>query len=88
MDDDVGYVLEVDLEYPIHLHDKHTSRPLAHEHMTITKDHLSPYQKEFADKLNLNLTSNNIKLCASLNKKQRYTVYLKISFSIWTRRWC
>jgi len=26
-----GYVLEVDLEYPIHLHDKHNDYPLAVE---------------------------------------------------------
>ena len=35
--DSVGYVLEVDLEYPESLHDEHTDYPLAPEHLVIDK---------------------------------------------------
>ena len=47
------------------------------EHMTITKNYLSPYQKKIADKLDIKLTSTNKKLCATLNNKRRYVVYYK-----------
>ena len=76
-DDNVGYVLEVDLDYPTELHDEHNSYPLAPEQITITKDHLSPYQKKIADKLDIKLTSTNKKLCATLNNKRWYVVYYK-----------
>jgi hypothetical protein len=40
-----GYILEVDLEYPQHLHRDHSSFPLAPEQMRITGDMLSPYAR-------------------------------------------
>ena len=41
-----GYILEVDLEYPKHLHNAHNCYPLAAEHMIVTRDMLSAYQQE------------------------------------------
>jgi len=41
-----GYVLEVDLEYPVHLHERHNDYPLAVEHLTVTRDMLSEYNAE------------------------------------------
>ena len=41
--DDCGYILEVDLKYPEHLHDSHTDYPLAAEKLKITKEMLSAY---------------------------------------------
>ena len=35
--DSVGYVLQVDLDYPDHLHDNHSDYPLAPEHLKIDK---------------------------------------------------
>ena len=35
--DDYGYILEVDLKYPDHLHDSHPDYPLAAEKLKITK---------------------------------------------------
>ena len=35
--DDNGYILEVDLKYPDHLHDSHSDYPIAAEKLRITK---------------------------------------------------
>jgi hypothetical protein len=35
-----GYILEVDLEYPSHLHDVHNCHPLAPEHQLIQDEDL------------------------------------------------
>jgi len=45
-DGDKGYVLEVDLEYPDHLHDSHNDYSLAVEHLTVTKHMLSDYNRD------------------------------------------
>ena len=41
-----GYILEVDLDYPPALHDHHNEYPLALEKMKVTEDMLSPYAKK------------------------------------------
>ena len=43
--DDVGIILEVDLKYPVHLHELHNDYPLAAEKIKITHDMLSPYSQ-------------------------------------------
>ena len=43
---DRGCVLEVDLEYPQHLHHLHNGYPLAPEQVTVTEDMLSPYAQK------------------------------------------
>jgi hypothetical protein len=40
-----GYILEVDLEYPEHLHVSHNSFPLAPERMEVTPEMMSDYAK-------------------------------------------
>jgi len=42
---ETGYILEVDLEYPDHLHEAHNSFPLAPERLNINRQMLSPYAK-------------------------------------------
>jgi len=46
-DQETGYIVEVDLVYPDHLHLDHNSFPLAPERLHITRDMLSPYAKGF-----------------------------------------
>ena len=47
---DVGYILEVDLEYPDELHELHNDYPLAPEKLAVSSDMLSKYCKKIADK--------------------------------------
>jgi len=41
-DSPFGYVLEVDLKYPVGLHKWHNAYPLAPEHVEIVDDMISP----------------------------------------------
>ena len=70
--DENGYILEVDLEYPAELHDKHNDYPLAAEHLTISGEMLSSYQKSTFPKEKLRPTE---KLTPNLLDKTRYTVH-------------
>ena len=47
---DIGYILEVDLEYPKELHELHNDYSLAPEKLVVTNDMFSKYCKEIADK--------------------------------------
>ena len=69
---DVGYVLEVDLEYPEELHDLHDSYPLAPEKVKIEDAWLSDYALEHK-------TSNACveKLVPNLMNKQKYVVHYR-----------
>ena len=56
-DSDVSHILEVDLEYPKELHDKHNEYPYCPEHITVTEKMLSNYQKDVAMKHQIKMTS-------------------------------
>ena len=47
---EIGYFLEVDLEYPDELHELHNDYPLAPEKLAVSSDILSKHCKEIADK--------------------------------------
>ena len=65
-----GYVLEVDLEYPVHLHDRHNDYPLAVEHVTVTRDMLSEYNAE-------SLFDKQTCLVPNLYNKVKYVTHIK-----------
>ena len=44
-----GYVLEVDIDYPEHLHDSHSDYPLAPEVLCIPEKWLSEYQSALVE---------------------------------------
>ena len=51
---DVGYFLEVDLEYPDELHELHNDYPLAPEKLAVSNNMLSTYCEEIADEYEKN----------------------------------
>ena len=71
-DSEDGYILQVDLEYPAHLHDAHNDYPLAPEKMKITRDMLSPYQLD-----NFPETSGCEKLVPNLRDKTKYVLHYR-----------
>ena len=73
-----GYMLEVDLEYPSSLHDAHNDYPLAAEHVNITENMLSPYAKELLDKLGKKPPKHNEKLLPNLMNKQNYVLHYRL----------
>ena len=38
-DASIGYIIECDLTYPVHLHDAHNDYPMAPERLTVTSDY-------------------------------------------------
>ena len=64
-DNPIGYILEVSIEYPEELHDAHNDLPLAPEHLHITDDMLSPFQRE-----NFPSRGSVKKLVPNLNDKE------------------
>lgn len=75
--EETGYLLEVDLEYPEELHDIHSDFPLAPEKISRKFSELSPFAQYLCDKLDLQGSTNNTKLVATLENKYRYTIYYK-----------
>ena len=74
-DDDIGYILEVDLEYPAHLHNMHSDYPLAPESFPVSTDILSEYSKELLERLGKTAPSKINKLIPNLHDKKNYVVH-------------
>ena len=72
----IGYILEVDLEYPSQLHDLHKDYPLAPEKPEISQNMLLKYCLNIASKYGIKIGGVN-KLVLKLGYKSKYVVHYR-----------
>ncbi|XP_053202895.1 uncharacterized protein LOC128387677 [Panonychus citri] len=76
-DQNIGYICQVDLIYPKHLHDQHNDYPMAPEKLNVETEWLSNYQK----RLIIKLEGEGLKRCKTeklipnLRDKKNYVVH-------------
>ena len=73
---EIGYFLEVDLEYPNELHELHNDYLLAPEKLVATNDMLSKYCKEIADECDIKVGDLK-KIIPNLRNKTKYVFHYK-----------
>ena len=69
-----GWILEVDLEYPAHLHGAHNDYPLALEKKVINPGQMSEYQRRLMADIGLTMPGTE-KLVLTLEDKEKYVVH-------------
>ncbi len=75
---DTGYILVCDLEYPQDLHEAHNDFPLAVERLNIDYNLLSDHQVEIRRKYRIPKTSMNTKLVPNLLNKCNYFCHYQL----------
>ena len=71
-----GYVFQVDLKYPVGLHDLHNDYPLAPESLQVSEDMMSEYMKSQQKKHEIK-PSKVSKLIPNLNNKTKYIIHYR-----------
>ena len=74
--DNIGYILEVDLEYPNELHELHNDYSLAPEKLAVSSDMLSKYCKNIADEYGIKV-GHVKKLILNLSNKTKYALHYR-----------
>ena len=74
-DQDEGYFLEVDLDYPNELHDTHDNFPCAPEKFKIEEKYLSYHQRALGQKCGVKYGGE--KLCLTLKPKEKYILHYR-----------
>ena len=72
----IGYILEVELEYPSELHDLHNDYPLAPEKLEIRQNMLSKYYSNIPKKYGIKIDGVN-KLVSNLGNQSKYVVHYR-----------
>ena len=72
----IGYILEVDLEYPSELYDLHNDYPLAPEKLEISQNMLPKYCFNIANKYGIKIGGVD-KLVPNLGNKSKYIVHYR-----------
>ncbi|MES9880481.1 MAG: hypothetical protein ABW185_06315 [Sedimenticola sp.] len=77
-DASTGYLIEVSLEYPAHLHDDHNCLPLCPVKRHVADDELSPYATEIWQQLRgKSKRAKGEKLLCTLEDKERYVLHYR-----------
>ena len=72
-----GFMLECDLSYPKHLHDRHQDYPLAPCKKSVPFDSLSPFARDICLKHGLKHSTNTSKLMSTLEDKKAYVLHYR-----------
>ena len=78
-DNDIGYFLEVDLEYPYNIRQKTRSFPFAPENKSISEDDFGPYMNSIMPK---NYVSHKKLICDWTDKRNYLIQYRMLKFYI------
>lgn len=72
-----GYILEVDLSYPKHLHTEHDNFPLAPQNIELSYENLSPYAKKALNLCSGSKKFTDVKLSSTFYDRRNYIIHFK-----------